>query len=236
MAPIRGRVSRRNVTVGNLIQVGAAGSTPLTTLVSEDPMYVYFDVDERTMLRYQDHYRRQRSAVGAADVKALAIPVEIGLADEGGYARTGVLDFVDNRVDPATGSLLARGVFDNADYSLTPGLFVRVRMPFGRPRSAVLVTERAVGTDQGGKFLFVANEQNVVEYRPVKLGPLDQGLRVIEDGVAGGEWVITSGIQRVRPGLTVTPQRTAMVPHAGGAGGEDPAATTAPNPAEGPAR
>jgi RND family efflux transporter MFP subunit len=222
-APISGQVSRTNVTAGNLIQASPTDASVLTTIVSIDPIYVYFDVDERTLLRQRER-RRANGQPGGDDVRSLDIPVEIGLASDQGYAQRGVMDFVDNRVDPGTGTIKARAVFANADRSLTPGLFVRVRVPLGDPSPAVLVTERAIGTDQGNKFVYVVNDNNVVEYRAVELGPqTDDGLRAISDGVRPGERVIVNGIQRARPGLTVAPQEVAMQPPAAGREGAAPA-------------
>jgi len=195
-------MSKANVTIGNLVEA----STLLTTLVSTDPMYVYFDVDERAMLNFREHYRQTHPGTTALpSPRDLAPVVEIGLANEKGYSRRGTLDFVDNRVDPATGTMQARAVFDNGNRDLTPGLFVRVRTPVRDPTPTILVIERAVGTDQGTKYLLVVNDQNVVEYRPVELGPLSDGLRVVRSGVQAGERVIVDGLQRARPGLTVNP-------------------------------
>jgi len=211
VAPIDGRVSRTTITEGNLIEAGQ--SVVLTTLVSVDPVYVYFDVDERTVLNLRQRRRDAGDTNSPSNIKERKIPIEISLANEDRYQRSGLLDFVDNRVDPGTGTLKARAVFSNTDRLLAPGLFVRVRMPMGEPLQAVLITERAIGTDQGNKFVYVVNQQDVAEYRAVKLGPLaDDGLRVISKGLQAGERVITSGIQRVRPGLTVKPQNTAMLP------------------------
>jgi RND family efflux transporter MFP subunit len=214
VAPIDGQTSRTSVTKGNLIQLGGAtgtgGSNALTTLVRMDPIYVYFDVDERTALRARS--RRVEDGNIPGDVRASNIPVEIGLAHERGFGRAGFLDFVDNRVDPSTGTMLARAVFANEDRFLTPGMFVRVRLPLAESDGELLVTSRAIGTDQGNKYLLVVNDKDVVEYRPVTLGVESDGLRVVERGIAAGEWVITNGIQRVRPGVQVSPQRTAMVP------------------------
>lgn len=201
-APVKGRVSKANVTLGNLVEA----STLLTTLVSTDPMWMYFDVDERTVLQYRANYRSAHQGTDAKDARDLGIPVEIGLANEDAYPRRGRLDFVDNRVDAATGTMLLRAVFDNPDGNLTPGLFVRVRLPAGDPQRSLLVNERAIGTDQGTKYVLVVNDQNVVEFRPVKLGPLSEGMRVVREGVKAGERVITAGIQRARPGITVKPQ------------------------------
>ena len=224
-APIAGRVSRTNVTVGNLIQEASAQTGVLTGLVSVDPIYAYFDIDEHTMLYTQERRRASGKEARLSDLKPFQIPVEVGLANEEGHAHRGILDFVDNRVDPNTGTIKARGVFDNGDRSLTPGLFVRVRMPLSQPRPSLLVTERAIGTDQGNKFVYVVSDKNVVEYRPAKLGPRSEdGLRAITQGINAGEWVIVNGVQRARPGITVTPQRVGMVPPAPGPAGSAKAA------------
>lgn len=214
-APINGRVSRTAVTVGNLIQ--AEQASVLTTLVSVDPIYVYFDIDERTVLEQRERRRQAGDTSPPSDIKQRRIPVEISLANEDGYGRPGILDFIDNRVDPNTGTIKARGVFDNADRVLTPGLFLRVRMPLGQPRPSLLLPERAVGTDQGNKFVYVVNDSNVVEYRAVTLGPLsDDRLRAVQ-GIKAGERVIVNGIQRARPGLTVSPQPVSIEPPKAGA-------------------
>jgi RND family efflux transporter MFP subunit len=212
-APIGGQVSRTNVTVGNLIQAASPSeASVLTTLVSLDPVYVYFDIDEHTLLRVREQRIADGQQVGADAIRQTPPPVEIALASDSGYARRGAMDFIDNRVDPSTGTIEARAVFPNSDRSLTPGLFLRVRVPLGEPSPALLVTERAIGTDQGTKFLYVVNDEKVVEYRAVKLGPqTDDGLRAIVEGVRAGEWVIVNGIQRARPGLTVEPRRVAML-------------------------
>lgn len=197
IAPISGRVSRALVTAGNLI---TADSTLLTTIVSLDPIYAYFDVDERSMLNYQQMSREKKRE----SARAGHTPISLGLANEAGFPHQGIINFVENRVDPTTGTIRARGVFANADRILTPGLFVRIRIPGRGPYPALLVPDRAIGTDQGSKYLFVVNDKKVTEYRPVQLGPLqDGGLRVIQSGVQAGEWVIVNGIQRVRPGVTV---------------------------------
>jgi RND family efflux transporter MFP subunit len=202
-SPIAGRVSKANVTVGNLVEA----STLLTTVVSTHPMWMYFDVDERTMLNYRKRYRDTHpNAPEIPNASALQVPVEIGLANEDGFSRKGTMDFADNQVNPDTGTILARAVFDNTDRSLSPGLFVRLRLPIGDPAHSLLVSERAIGTDQGNKYVLVVNDQNVVEYRAVKLGPLSDGLRVIREGLKPGERVITAGLQRARPGITVKPQ------------------------------
>lgn len=217
-APIDGRLSRTSITKGNLIQAGQ--SDVLTTLVSVDPVYVYFDVDERTVLDLRQARRQAGDANSPSDIKKRQIQIDISLANEDGYHRSGILDFVDNRVDPGTGTLKARATVANGDRLLAPGLFVRVRMPMGTPAPSVLVSERAIGTDQGNKFVFIVNDKDVAEQRIVTLGPkADDGLRVISTGLNAGERVIINGIQRVRPGLTVKPQEVSMLPPAKPAAG-----------------
>jgi multidrug efflux system membrane fusion protein len=208
-APIAGRTSRTAVTMGNLVQ--AESSSVLTTLVSVDPIYVYFDVDERTVLQLRAARRAAGDTGSPSEIKERRIPVEISLAHEDTYRRSGILDFVDNRADPNTGTLKVRAVFDNKDRVLAPGLFVRVRWPLGDPRPSLLLPERAIGTDQGNKFVYVVNDKSVVEYRAVKLGPkTDDGLRAIAEGLEADERVIVNGIQRARPGLTVAPQAVSI--------------------------
>lgn len=203
-APISGRVSRTFITEGNLV---TADTTLLTTIVSMDPMYTYFDIDERSMLRYQQLVREQKRP----SARAGQLPVIMELANEKGFPHEGMIDFLDNRVDPTTGTLRVRGVFPNAQRILTPGVFVRVRIQGSGKYPALLVTDRAIGTDQGQKYLLVVNDQNIVEYRAVQLGRTqDDGLRVIHTGLQPREWVIINGMQRARPGVIVGPQRVAM--------------------------
>jgi RND family efflux transporter MFP subunit len=203
LAPVSGRVSRYIVTVGNLIQSGdQGGGTLLTTIVSVDPMYAYFDVDEHTALRV-----RQLAREGRADSpRDGGYPVSLGLANEDGHPHQGSIDFVDNQVNPKTGTIRVRGVFPNKDQVLLPGLFGRVRTPIGRPHKALLVSERALDTDQGQKILYVVNEKNEVVSRPVQLGVPQDGLREITEGLKPGERVIVNGLQQVRPGITVEPK------------------------------
>jgi RND family efflux transporter MFP subunit len=206
-APVSGRVSRYVVTVGNLIQSGDQnGRTLLTTLVSVDPMYVYFDVDERTVLHIRQLIREGK-AKSAGDTQW---PVALGLATEEGFPHQGTINFEDNQVNPKTGTLRVRGVFPNQDEALSPGFFARVRVPIGPAHPALLVTERALDTDQGQKVLYVVNEKNEVVSRPVRLGALHDGLREIADGLKPGERVIVSGLQSVRPGVTVEPKLVDM--------------------------
>jgi RND family efflux transporter MFP subunit len=205
-APISGRVSRYVVTVGNLLQAGELGGTLLTTIVSVDPMYVYFDVDEYTALRVQQLVREDKSDSPRDDGYAISL----GLATEEGYPHLGAIDFEDNQVNPKTGTIRVRGVFPNKEKVLLPGLFGRVRMPIGRPHRALLVSDRALDTDQGQKVLYVVNEKSEVVSRPVQLGTLHDGLREITEGLKPGEPVIVNGLQQVQPGLTVEPRLVDM--------------------------
>jgi RND family efflux transporter MFP subunit len=210
VAPIRGKASRTQVTMGNLVNAGG-GETLLTTIVSVDPMYVYFDVDERGLLRYRQHFRKAPSEGGAEpSVKDLKIPVHVGLEGEDGFPHQGVIDFADNRVNPSTGTIQVRGVLPNAKRILDAGMRARVRVPVSDPQKALLVTERAIGTDQGRKFVYVVNDQNVVERKDIKLGRLSDGLQVVREGVKPEDWVIVNGIQRVRDGAKVDPKRISM--------------------------
>jgi RND family efflux transporter MFP subunit len=202
IAPISGRASRYVVTVGNLIQSGdQGGGTLLTTIVSVDPMYGYFDVDEHTALRVRQLIREGKSD----SPREGGFPVSMGLANEDGYPHQGTINFVDNQVNPKTGTIRVRGVFPNRDQVLLPGFFARVRTPVGRPHKAHLVSERALDTDQGQKILYLVNEKNEVVSRPVQLGVLQNGLREITDGLQPGDRVIVTGLQQVRPGATVEP-------------------------------
>jgi RND family efflux transporter MFP subunit len=217
VAPISGRISRYNVTVGNLVQAGdLTGGTLLTTIVSVDPMYAYFDVDENTVLRVKQLIREGK----AKTPDAPDIPVWLGLANENGFPHRGVINFIDNQVNPKTGTQRVRGVFPNKDEALSPGYFARVRVPIGEPHKALLVTERALDTDQGQKVVYVVGGDNTVVTRPVRLGALHDGLREITDGLKPGEQVIVNGLQQVRPGLTVEPKVVEMpTPGGGGASG-----------------
>lgn len=205
-APISGHASRALITAGNLVN----SDSVLTTVVSDNPIYAYFDVDERTYLRYAQLGRGRRGDAGAAKVF-------MGLIDEQGYPHQGRLDFIDNRIDPATGTIRARAVFANADGRYTPGLFARIRLVGGPLKKATLIQDRAIGTDLGKKFVLAVTPHSEVEYRPVKLGPEIDGLRVIEQGLADGDVVVVDGLQHVRPGQTVKPAYVAMAPQDDGA-------------------
>jgi RND family efflux transporter MFP subunit len=207
-APVNGRVSRYDVTVGNLIQSGdQLGGTLLTTIVSVDPMYAYFDVDEFTVQRVRKLTREGKFNSGE---ETAAWPVSLGLATEEGSPHQGTINFSDNQVNPKTGTLRVRGVFSNTDAALTPGFFARIRLPISPPHNALLVSERALDNDQGQKVVYVVNDKNEVVSRPVRIGQMHEGLRAIEDGLKPGERVIVNGLQQVRAGITVEPKLVAM--------------------------
>src|SRR5260221_6704756 len=203
-ARIDGRISRALVTEGNLVSggVSGAGATLLTTLVSLDPLYLYGDADERSILKYLQ-LRREGKRVSARDEQ---IPAEMALADETGFPHKGHMDFVDNRIDPNTGTMRARGVFSNEDHSLSPGFFGRIRIPGSCKYPAVLIPDRALGSDQAQKFVYVVNAEKKVEFRPVMIGPVIDGLRIVRSGLKPGEQIIVEGLLRVRPGLVVDPK------------------------------
>jgi len=200
-SPIDGRISRALVTQGNLISggVSGAGATLLTTVVSLDPLYLYSDADERAILKYLK-LRREGSRVSARDEQ---IPAEMELSDETGFPHKGFIDFVDNRVDPNTGTMRARGVFANTDHGLSPGFFGRIRIPGSGKYPALLIPDRALGSDQALKFVYVVNAEKKVEFRPVTIGPIIDGLRVVKTGLNAGEPIIVEGLLRVRPGVVV---------------------------------
>lgn len=214
-SPIDGHVSRYYLTLGNLVN---QDQTLLTTVVSEDPIYSYFDVDEPTVLRV-------RKAINEGKIDRYQqgkIPVYMGLQGEEGYHHSGTLDFVNNQVNPATGSILVRGIFPNpipesgVTRILSPGMFVRVRLPIGKPHPALLVIDRAIGSDQGLKYVYVVGSDNLLEYRRVTTGPLQgDGLRVIAEGLKPNEIVVVGGLQQVRPRMEIKPDRTPM-PKLGG--------------------
>lgn len=203
-APVDGRIGRLDVTVGNLVVAGPT-SPVLTTLVSVDPIYVGFDADENAVAD-------ALASIGGDDVLSHIdqIPVEITTASTGGKAVRGKLQFVDNQVDATTGTFRLRAVFDNPEGHLVPGQFARVRMGRAKTEPALVINERAVGTDQDKKFVFVVGDDNKANYREVKLGPPSEGLRVVTRGLKDGERVVVNGLQRVRPGAVVAPEVVPM--------------------------
>ena len=213
-APLSGRVSRNLVDLGNL--VGESEPTLLTTVTRYDPMYVYFNLNERDLLKVMAMNRNEIEKKGldpAKDREAKAeISLFLGLANEEGYPHKGKLDFAESSVDAGTGTLQLRGVFSNPGSSpvLIPGLFTRLRMPVEKRENALLVTERAIGSDQSGRYLLTVNSKNMVEKKPIRMGRLEDGLRVIEEGLQPDDSVVVNGIQRARPGAKVDPEQTDM--------------------------
>ncbi len=230
-SPIKGKISRTLVTAGNLVNAGG-GETLLTTITSVDPVYVTFDVDERAVLRYRKmgvHGSKPGGAVPS--LKELKIPVHVGLEGEADYPHQGLIDFADNRVNPATGTIQARGILPNPSGLLDAGMRARVRVPVSEPHPSLLITERAVGTDQGRRFVYVVNDKNVAQRRDVKLDRVLEGLQVVTEGLKPQDWVIVNGIQRVRDETKVEPHQVAMpgaaalVPRPADAGPPDAAET-----------
>ena len=206
-SPLTGRISRNQVSIGNWVSAGGtSSSTLLSTIVSQDPIHIYFDVSENNYIKYKRLAERGEGA-GAADVGAT---VEIALPDERGYPHKGKLDFLDNRLDQGTGTLRARAVVNNKSGLFSPGLFARVRVTGAAPYAAVLLPDEAIGSDQTNKFVYAVDADGTVARRTVKLGPLHEGFRVVREGLQPDEWVITKGRQRARPGIKVAPNRVAL--------------------------
>lgn len=206
-APITGRISRKLVTEGNLIN-GGTGGTLLTTIVSLDPIYCYAEADEQSYLKYM----RLAQEGKRPSSREARNPAYLALADEMGFPHKGYIDFVDNQIDPNTGTITGRAVFPNPDLALTPGLFARLRIPGSGKYEAIMIPDEAIGSDQSQRFVFVVNDKNVVEYRKIQLGPIINGLRVIREGLKPEDWVVVKGVQRAMPGVQVTPQRQKITP------------------------
>lgn len=195
-SPIDGRVGRAIVTVGNLVSSGPGEATMLTTVVSLDPIYASFESDEQTFQHYAS--------------RASGLPVHMALANEETFAREGRLDFLDNQIDPATGTIRGRAIFRNHDLALTPGSFVRLRLPGSASYRALLIQDRAVGTDLDKRYVYVVAADGTVEYRAVQLGPIVDGLRVVRGGLKEGDIIVINGLQRVRPGAHIDPVKEPM--------------------------
>jgi multidrug efflux system membrane fusion protein len=196
-SPIDGRVGRAIVTVGNLVSTGPAEATLLTTVVSLDPIYASFEADEQTF----QHYIKGR---------ATGLPIHMALSSEEGFPHQGELDFVDNQINPATGTIRGRTIFRNRDLSLTPGSFVRLRLPGSASYRALLIQDRAVGTDLDKRYVYVIGADGTIEYRTVQLGPVIDGLRVVRSGLKTNDLVVVNGLQRVRPGAHIDPVKVPM--------------------------
>lgn len=218
-APIGGRVDRVLVSEGNLVVGGSAGAaTLLTTIVSTDPLYVYFDIDEATYLEFVVRARAIES--GKADGK---IPLQVGLMTDAGFPHAGEFDFLSNRVDRSTGTIRARALVKNPDGLLAPGLFARVNLVTAEPTQTVLIDDQAIGIDQGRRYVLVLGTEDEAEYRPVELGPMIDGLRVVSAGLDPGEKIIVKGL--VRPGMRVAPQMISMLPSQAAEGDQSAAET-----------
>lgn len=202
-APISGRISRKMITEGNLVTGGQGESTLLTTIVSMDPVYCYFDADERAMQRYLQH----GGAKPGASLQLQNLRCELQLASETNFPHKGVVDFVENQVDPNTGTLRMRGIFENAKRILQPGYYCRVRVPASQPYLAMLLPAEAMGTDQSQNFVYVLGEGDTAQYRVVKVGSEHNGMRVIQEGLTTNDLVIVNGLMSVRPGAKVAPKR-----------------------------
>ena len=204
-APIDGRVSYAMVTEGNFVN---AGQSELTSVVSTDAMYAYFDLDEQTYLKY-DRLASAGKRVDARDTNA-DNPVYMGLANDTGYPHIGHIDFVDNRINQQTGTIRIRARFTNQDNSLIPGLFARVKLIGSDTYEGILIDNKAIGTDLNNKFVLVVNAENTLEYRPVTLGETINGLRIVTQGLAPEDVIVVNGLQRVRPAMQIKPNPVAM--------------------------
>lgn len=205
-APIDGRVSRALLTAGNYVSGVAGSATLLTTIVSVNPVYVYASMDEDSYLKFSDLVRAKK----LGDDDGGKIPVEMELADEQGFPHTGYVESFDNHLNAGTGSILLRAVFQNNDGSLVPGLFARIRIPLSDRHPALLVNDRAIGTDQSQKYVLTLTSTNTVAYQPVELGPLVDGQRVVRSGLQAGEEIVVRGLERVRPGMPVTADQESL--------------------------
>lgn len=212
-APVSGRVSRAEITVGNLVD--ASNPPVLTTVVTDQPIYADFDMDEITFLQYLQ-------TIGTDAGKLKDIPVRLTLAGSSGKPCKGRMQSFDNQLDTGTGTIRARAIFKNKDGTLIPGLFVRVQLGHAKDFNAFLVTDRAIGTDQNKKFVLVVGKDNKVEYREVELGGLADGLRIIREGLHPGEKIIVNGTQRAQPGMPVTPEVVPMDPTVQGVAAKAP--------------
>ena len=205
-SPINGRISDARVTKGNLVTGGTKDATLLTTVVSLDPIYCFIECDERSALKYREMHKlgTRKSAMFAE------IPAQMALANQSGFPHQGHLDFVDNVLNPATGSIRARAVFENQDRLMSPGFFARVRIPGSGEYEGMLILDQAIADDQGRSFVWVIDADNKASYRPVVTGPLQDGMRVVREGLKAEDRVVINGLMSVRNGVTVVPQDAEM--------------------------
>jgi RND family efflux transporter MFP subunit len=207
-APIAGRIGRKMITEGNLVNPTMAEATALATIVALDPIYCRFDADEQSILKYQLLARQGQQE----NLRGGKWPCEMELANETDFPHKGVLDFVDNQVDVATGTMRVRGIFDNPGRVLQPGFFARIRVPGSAKYSALLIPDQAIGSDQDQKYVLVVDAQNKARFTPVKLGPLIDGERIVREGVHANDWIVINGLMSVRPDSEVNPSRTSTSP------------------------
>jgi RND family efflux transporter MFP subunit len=207
-APISGRIGRKLVTEGNLIAGGTGTPTLLTTIVALDPIYCYFDVDERSALKYRELARQGKRETALTK----EIPAAMGLANQEGFPIEGKINFVDNVISSTTGAIRARGVFPNKDRLMAPGFFARVRIPGTGEYDAMLVRDTAIGSDQGRPFVYVVGADNKAVARNVVTGPLEDGLRIVRQGLKPEDRIVINGLMAVRPGAVVNPEETTMKP------------------------
>ena len=205
-APISGRISRKLVSEGNFITGGSGSGTLLTTIVSTDPIYFYFDISEADFLKYKRLFEQGKRPSS----RESANPIEVGLQGDSGFPIKGEMNFVDNRIDQNTGSLRERATFANPDGLLLPGLFAKARVIGSSEYNAILLPDVAIATDQSNRFVFVVSQDGTVGAKPVVLGPLVDGLRVIRSGVSTSDWVIVNGVQRARKGIKVKADKTVI--------------------------
>jgi RND family efflux transporter MFP subunit len=219
-APISGRMSRTLVTPGNFVSGGGpeGASTILTTIVRQDPIYIYFDVSENNALKY----RRLSTTEGKGANGIIGAQVGVGLPDETGFPHDAKLDFLENRLDQGTGTLRARAITSNGDRVFSPGMFARVRLQGSPEYAAMLLPDEAIGTDQANRFVYVVGDDDIPVRRTVELGPMDTGMRIIRKGLSPDDWVILRGQQRVRPGQKIVPRRVPLT-ISDAAGGADKA-------------
>ncbi len=205
-APITGRISRKLISEGNYITGGSGSGTLLTTIVSTDPIYFYFDISEADFLKY----KRLLEQGMRPSSRETANPIEVGLQGDTGFPIKGQMNFVDNRIDSATGSLRERATFQNPNGNLLPGLFAHARVIGSGEYNAILLPDAAIATDQSNRFVFVVADDGAVSAKPVTLGPIIEGLRVIRTGVTPADWVIVNGVQRARKGIKVKAEKTVI--------------------------